>query len=92
MIGIAAKNENVDRTVRVLLAWAATPPKETGEGLTVKQAIKAIDEQFLVQYGGFSAAGRRLAELKRLPEAKVAEGVKIDECSTYRATRFAVPV
>ena len=73
-------------------------PKETGEGPAVKQEIKAIgeamthgDEEFLAQYGGFAAAGRRLAELQRLPEAKVTEGVSIDDYSTWRATRFASP-
>ena len=96
VIGIAAENETVDRTARVLRVWAATAPKETGEGPTVKQEIKAIgeamshgDEDFLEQYGGFAAAGRRLAELQRLPEARVTEGVSIDEYSTFRATRFA---
>ena len=96
VIGIGAENETVDRTARVLSVWAATAPKETGEGPTVKQAIKAIgeamshgDEDFLAQYGGFAAAGRRLAELQRLPEARVTEGVSIDGYSTFRATRFA---
>ena len=98
VIGIAAENETVDRTARVLSVWAAAAPKETGEGPTVKQEIKAIgeamthnDEDFLVQYGGFAAAGRRLAELQRLPEARVTEGVSIDGYSTWRATRFADP-
>ena len=97
IIGIAAENETVDRTARVLRVWAATAPKETGEGWTVRQEIKAIDEAmthkdraFLAQYGGFAAAGRRSAELQRLPEARVTEGVSIDDYSTWRATRFAV--
>ena len=98
VIGIAAENETVDRTARVIRAWAATPPNETGEGLTVKQEIKAIDDamthkdrEFLAQYGGFAAAGRRSAELQRLPEAKLTEGVSIDDYGTWRATRFADP-
>ena len=98
VIGIAAGNETVDRMDRVLRVWASTAPKETGEGRTVKQEIKAIgeamthgDEDFLAQYGGFAAAGRRLAELQRLPEARVTEGVSIDGYSTWRATRFAAP-
>ena len=81
-----------------LRAWASTAPKETAGGLTVKQEIKAIGdamtpgyEDFLAQYGGFAAAGRRLAELQRLPEARVTEGVSIDGYSTFRATRFAGP-
>ena len=98
VIGIGAENEHVDRTERVLRLWASTVPKETGEGRTVKQEIRAIgkamtrgDEDFLAQYGGFAAAGRRLAELQRLPEARVTEGVSIDGYSTFRATRFADP-
>ena len=98
VIGIAAENETVDRTARVIRAWAATAPKETEEGLTVKQEIKAIDDamthkdrEFLAQYGGFAAAGRRSAELQRLPEAKLTEGVSIDDYGTWRATRFSVP-
>ena len=66
--------------------------------LTVKQEIKAIDEamthknrEFLARYGGFAAAGRRSAELQRLPEAKVTGGLSIDDYSTWRASRFAVP-
>ena len=58
----------------------------------MKQEIKAIeeamtqsDEDFLAQYGGFAAAGRRSAELQRLPEARVTEGVSIDGYSTWRA-------
>ena len=42
-----------------------------------------------IPYGGFAAAGRRSAELQRLPEARVTEGVSIDDYSTWRATRFA---
>ena len=68
------------------------------EGLTVKQEIKAIDDamtrkdrEFLARYGGFGQAARRSVELMRLPEAKLTEGVSIDDYSTYRATRFADP-
>ena len=89
----------VDRTARVLEAWAAAEPGTPDEGLTVKQEIKAIHEamkavgttKFLAQYGGYGGAGRRSVELQRLPEAKVTEGVSIDEYSTWRATRFADP-
>ena len=31
-------------------------------------------------------------ELLKLPEAELAEGVSIDDYSTYRATRFSEPV
>ena len=81
---------------RVLEAWAAAEPGKPNEGLTVKQEIKAIheaitrrDREFLAQYGGFAGAGRRSVELQRLPEAKVTEGVSIDDYSTWRAVRFA---
>ena len=33
----------------------------------------------------------RAAALHKLPEAKLTEGVSIDDYSTYRATRFADP-
>ena len=93
--GIAAENETVDRTARVLRAWAATAPKETGEGLTLRQEIKRIDtalrtndETVLAEYGGFNAAMKKGAQLESLPEARVTEGVSIDDYSTWRATRF----
>ena len=98
VIGIAVQNAVLDRTARVLERWAAAEPGTTDEGLTVKQEIKAIDEamtrkdrEFLARYGGFAKAGRRSLELMRLPEANLTEGVKIDDYSTYRATRFADP-
>ena len=96
MIGIAVENAPVDRTARVLEAWAAAEPGKSPEGLTVKQEIKAIheamtrrDQEFLAHYGGFAEAGRRSVELQRRPEAKVTEGVSIDDYSTWRAVRFA---
>ena len=98
VIGIAAKNETVDRTARVLQAWTATAPKETGEGRTLRQEIKRIDtalrtndETVLAEYGGFNAAMKQGAQLESLPEAKVTEGVSIDDYGTWRATRFAEP-
>ena len=96
VIGIAAENVAVDRTARLLEAWAAADPGKPDEGLTVKQEIEAIreamkpdDEKGLDQYGGFNAALQRLAALERLPQAKLTEGVSIDDYSTWRATRFA---
>ena len=96
VIGIAVENATLDRTARVLEAWAAAEPGKPDEGLTAKQEIKAIreamkadDEKGLDQYGGFNAALQRLAALERLPEAKVTEGVSIDDYSTWRAVRFA---
>ena len=96
VIGIGVENATVDRTARVLEAWAAAEPETPDEGLTVKQEIKAIDEamvgedeEFLARYGGFAKAGRRSVELQRRPEAKVTEGVSIDDYLTWRAVRFA---
>ena len=96
VIGIAVENAAVDRTARLLEAWAAAEPGTPDEGLTVKQEIKAIheaitrrDQEFLAQYGGYGGAGRRSVELQRLPEAKLTEGVSIDDYSTWRAVRFA---
>ena len=96
VIGIAVENATVDRTARVLETWAAADPGTNHEGLTAKQEIKAIDEamtrkdrEFLARYGGFAKAGRRSVELQRRPEAKVTEGVSIDDYSTWRAVRFA---
>ena len=96
VIGIAAENAAVDRTARLLEAWAEADPGTPDEGLTVRQEIKAIhaamkaeDDEFIARYGGFAEAGRRSVELQRLPEAKVTEGVSIDDYSTWRATRFA---
>ena len=98
VIGIAAENETVDRTDRVLRVWASTAPKETGEGRTLRQEIKRIDtalrtndETVLAEYGGFNAAMKKGAQLESLPEARVTEGVSIDGYSTWRATRFADP-
>ena len=96
VIGIAVENTTLDRTARVLEAWAAADPGTPDEGLTAKQEIKAIDEamtrkdrEFLARYGGFSKAARRSVELQRSPEAKLTEGVSIDDFSTWRAVRFA---
>ena len=82
----------------MLERWAAADPGTPDEALTVKQEIKAIDEamtrkdrEFLARYGGFAKAARRSVELQRLPQAKVTEGVSIDDYSTWRAVRFADP-
>ena len=62
----------------------------------MKQEIKAIDDamtqkdrEFLARYGGFGGAMKRSAYLQKLPEAKLTEGVSIDDYSTWRAVRFA---
>ena len=95
VIGIGAEDETVDRAARVLRVWAAAEPGKLVEGLTVKQEIKLIgeamdhnDKDVLGRYGGFNGALQRLAVLQSLPEAKVTEGVSIDNYSTWRATRF----
>ena len=66
------------------------------EGLTAKQEIKAIqdamtqkDWDFFTRYGGRGPAMQRAAALHKLPEAKLTEGVSIDDFSTWRAVRFA---
>ena len=98
VVAIAAEHEPIERADLVLRAWAAAPEKD-GTGMSVKQEIAAIkdgmlrcDHEFLEQWGGWHPARERWFELEKLPEANLVEGVKIDECSTYRATRFAVPV
>ena len=99
VIAIGAELDTVLRADRVLQLWAAAEPGKVVEGLTVKQEMRAIKEaiakrnrEFLGQYGGLIQAGERYKELLKLPEAELAEGVSIDECSTYRATRFSEPV
>ena len=47
------------------------------------------DEDVLAEYGGFNAALQRSAKLQDLPEAKVTEGVSIDDYSKWWAVRFA---
>ena len=98
MIGIAVENATLDRTARVIERWAAAEPGTSHEGLTPKQEIKAIREAmkqddwaFFDRYGGRNPAMKRAVALMNLPEAKVTEGVSIDDYSTYRATRFADP-
>ena len=99
VIAIGAELDAVLRADRVLQLWAAAKPGKVIEGLTVKQEISAIrealhkrDREFLGQYGGMNQAAERYKELLTLPEAELAEGVSIDDYSTYRASRFADPV
>ena len=99
VIAIGAELDTVLRADRVLQLWAAAEPGKVVEGLTVKQEIRAIsdaidnrDMEFLAQYGGMGEAGKRYMALRKLPEAELAEGVSIDDYSTYRASRFADPV
>ena len=96
VIGIAVENATVDRTARVLKAWAAAEPGKPSEGRTLQQKINRIDtalrtnnETVLAEYGGFNAAMKKGAELESLPQANPTEGVSIDDYSTWRAVRFA---
>ena len=99
VIAIGAELDTVLRADRVLQLWAAAEPGKVATGLTVKQEISAIrealhkdDQEFMSQYGGINQAAERYKELLTLPEAELVKGVSIDECSTYRATRFSEPV
>ena len=99
VIAIGAELDTVLRADRVLQLWAAAEPGKVIEGLTIKQEIRAIsdaidnrDMEFLAQYGGMGEAGTRYMALEQLPEANLAEGISIDDYSTYRATRFSEPV
>ena len=99
VIAIGAELAMVLRADRVLQLWAAAEPGKVATGLTVKQEIelleRALDRQDLElfdQYGGMQEAINRYITLGKLPEAELAEGVSIDDYSTYRATRFSEPV
>ena len=99
IIAIGAELDTVLRADRVLQLWAAAEPGKVIEGLTIKQEIRAIsdaidnrDMEFLAQYGGMGEAGKRYMALEQLPEANLAEGISIDDYSTFRATRFSEPV
>ena len=99
VIAIGAELDAVLRADRVLQIWAAAEPGKVIEGLTVKQEIelleRALDRQDLElfdEYGGMQEAINRYIALGKLPEAELAEGVSIDDYSTYRATRFSEPV
>ena len=99
VIAIGAELDTVLRADRVLQLWAAAEPGKVATGLTVKQEIelleRALDRQDLElfdQYGGMQEAINRYIALGKLPEAELAEGVSIDDYSTFRATRFSEPV
>ena len=99
VIAIGAELDMVLRADRMLQLWAAAEPGKVIEGLTVKQEIelleRALDRQDLElfdEYGGMQEAINRYIALGKLPEAELAEGVSIDDYSTFRATRFSEPV
>ena len=96
VIAVAADLDRVMRSERVLQLWAEADPGKPVPGVPVKQEIallkKALldqDDEFFAGYGGEQGVVDRYLELQKLPEAGLAEGVKIDGYSTYRATRFA---
>ena len=99
VIAIGAELDTVLRSDRVLQLWAAAEPGKVATGLTVKTEIelleRALDRQDLEpfdQYGGMQEAINRYIALGKLPEAELAEGVSIDDYSTFLATRFSEPV
>ena len=57
-------------------------------GIKTAGQVNHDDNEVLGRYGGFNGALQRLAALQRIPQARVTEGVSIDEYSTFRATRF----
>ena len=68
-------------------SWHVHPYAATAVGKLVYKS------QFLGQYGGMGEAGKRyMASVEQLPEANLAEGISIDDYSTFRATRFSEPV
>ena len=100
VIGIAVENATVDRTARVLEAWATAKPGTPDKGLTVNQEVKAIQDaiiqnntEFFIPYGGQGPAMKRAAALINMPPEPGANGatggVSIDDYSTWRAVRFA---
>ena len=82
----------------MLETWAAAEPGTPDEGLTVKQEIKAIheamrrrDAQFLAHYGGFAKPGDGLRNSNAVPKRSSRKESRLDDYSTWRATRFADP-
>ena len=65
--------------------------------MTVKEEIKLLRGchrrwemmHVLESYGGSTAALRHYVKLQELPEAKAGDGIKIDDYTTFRASRFA---
>ena len=62
VIGIGVENVNLDRTARVLEAWAVAEPGTPDEGLTIKQEIKAIHLRDERQRQQLSSAVWRIRE------------------------------
>ena len=92
---IATEYQTILRYEGLLRAWASSPSRKQRGKMTVKEEIKLLgdaigegDDAVLESYGGPTVAFRYYASLKRLPEAKGGDGVKIDEYTTFHATRF----
>ena len=96
VIAIATEYQPIIRFEGLLRAWASRASRRQGGKMTVKeeikllaQAIENLDEAVMARYGGPNATLRYYVELQELPAAKVGDGVKIDDYTTFRATRFA---
>ena len=96
VVTIATEYQPLIRFEGVLRAWTSRASRKQGGKMTVKEEIellnKAIvdgDDDVLASYGGSTAALRYCVELEELPAAKVGDGVKIDDYTTFRASRFA---
>ena len=96
VVAIATEYQPLIRFEGLLRAWASRASRKQGGKMTVKEEIellnKAIvdgDDDVLASHGGSTAALRYCVELEELPAAKVGDGVKIDDYTTFRASRFA---
>ena len=71
----------------LLQGWGMTPEQEIK---AIEAAMERNDLAYLDRrYGGFGEAMRRAVAIREVPEAKLTEGVSIDDFSTWRAVRFA---
>ena len=96
VVAIATEYQPIIRFEGVLRAWASRASRKQGGKMTMKEEIELLnraivdgDDDVLASYGGSTAALRYCVELEELPEAKVGDGVKIDNYTTFRASRFA---
>ena len=96
VVAIATEYQLIIRFEGVLRAWASRASRKQGWKMTVKEEIKLLnkaivdgDDDVLASYGGLNPALRYYAELQELPEAKAGDGVKIDDYTTFRASRFS---
>ena len=96
VVAIATEYQPIIRFEGLLRAWASRASRRQGGKMTVKEEIELLnkalldgDDDVLASYGGLNPALRYYAELQELPAAKVGDGVKIDDYTTFRASRFA---